>query len=104
MLLKSALGRGVGGSMGSTVDVRVWREHWQDEGDAAYLYRSLAAIEPDQKRSDVHRRLALGWRTRSRREARNLHREQHVVFNEAALYNVLGYPVLWRLRIGKRAR
>jgi hypothetical protein len=40
--------------MGSTVDVRVWREHWQDEGDAAYLYRPLAAIEPDQKCADVY--------------------------------------------------
>ncbi len=44
--------------MESPVDVKVWREHWQDEGDAAYLYRSLAAIEPDQKRADVYRRLA----------------------------------------------
>jgi len=52
--------------MGSPVDVKVWREHWKDEGDAAYLYRSLAAIEPDQKRADVYRRLALGWRTCSR--------------------------------------
>jgi len=90
--------------MGSPVDVKVWREHWQDEGDAAYLYRSLAAIEPDQKRADVYRRLALGLRTCSRREARNLHRDQLGAFNEAAIYNVPKYTVLWRLRIGKRAR
>ena len=90
--------------MGSTVDVRVWREHWQDEGDAAYLYRPLAAIEPDQKRADVYRRLALGLRTCSRREASNLHRDQLGAFNEASLYNVLERSVLWWLRIGKRAR
>ena len=44
--------------MESAVDVKVWREHWQDEGDAAYLYRSLATLEPDGKRADVYRRLA----------------------------------------------
>ena len=44
--------------MGSPVDVKVWREHWQDEGDAAYLYQSLAAIEPDQTRAEIYRRLA----------------------------------------------
>jgi len=58
-LLGSALSTGeVGRSMGSPVDVKVWREHWQDEGDAAYLYQSLAAIEPDQTRAEIYRRLA----------------------------------------------
>ncbi|MFQ5881836.1 MAG: VIT1/CCC1 transporter family protein [Candidatus Methylomirabilales bacterium] len=44
--------------MGSSIDVKVWREHWQDEGDAAYLYRALAALERDQKREVIFRRLA----------------------------------------------
>ena len=35
-----------------------WLEHWQDETDAAFLYRVLAAIEPDEKRNDIYRRLA----------------------------------------------
>ena len=34
------------------------RHHWQDEADAAYLYRILAAAEPDAKRRDVFERLA----------------------------------------------
>jgi VIT1/CCC1 family predicted Fe2+/Mn2+ transporter len=37
---------------------RVWLEHWQDEADAAYLYRLLAEAEPDASRQDVYRRLA----------------------------------------------
>ncbi len=34
-----------------------WREHWQDEVDAAYLYRELEAAERDDKRRDIYRRL-----------------------------------------------
>ena len=34
------------------------RHHWQDEADAAYLYRILASAEPDAKRRDVFERLA----------------------------------------------
>lgn len=36
----------------------VLHHHWQDEADAAHLYRVLAAAEPDTKKSDVYRRLA----------------------------------------------
>ncbi len=36
----------------------LWKKHWQDEGDAAYLYRVLAECEPDGKRADLYRRLA----------------------------------------------
>jgi VIT1/CCC1 family predicted Fe2+/Mn2+ transporter len=36
----------------------VLRHHWQDEADAAHLYRVLAAVEPDAKKRDVYRRLA----------------------------------------------
>jgi len=36
----------------------VWLEHWQDEADAAFLYRLLAEAEPDGARQDVYRRLA----------------------------------------------
>jgi VIT1/CCC1 family predicted Fe2+/Mn2+ transporter len=35
-----------------------WRAHWQDEGDAAYLYRVLAEAEPDPQRADLYRRIA----------------------------------------------
>ncbi len=33
-------------------------DHWQDEADAAFLYRQLAEREPDTKRADLFRRLA----------------------------------------------
>ena len=35
-----------------------FREHWQDEGDAAFLYRVLADCEQNPQRRDVFRRLA----------------------------------------------
>ena len=38
-------------------DVGAFREHWQDESDAAYLYGILADLESDQRRSEVFRRL-----------------------------------------------
>ncbi len=36
----------------------VWLEHWQDEADAAFLYRVLAAAEPSPERKDLYLRLA----------------------------------------------
>jgi VIT1/CCC1 family predicted Fe2+/Mn2+ transporter len=42
----------------ATPDLEAFREHWQDEGDAAFLYRALAEVEPDAARRDVFRRLA----------------------------------------------
>jgi VIT1/CCC1 family predicted Fe2+/Mn2+ transporter len=33
-------------------------QHWQDEADAAFLYRILADAEPDPAKQDVYRRLA----------------------------------------------
>jgi len=36
-----------------------WKGHWQDEGDAAYLYRVLAAVEPDPQKRDIFARLAV---------------------------------------------
>ncbi len=38
--------------------IEIWREHWQDEADAAFLYRLLADAEPAPDRKDVYRRLA----------------------------------------------
>jgi VIT1/CCC1 family predicted Fe2+/Mn2+ transporter/rubrerythrin len=35
-----------------------WEEHYRDERDAAFLYRALAAAEPDETRRDVFARLA----------------------------------------------
>ena len=40
------------------IDVHSFQHHWQDEADAAYLYRLLAAAEPDPKKKDVYSRLA----------------------------------------------
>jgi VIT1/CCC1 family predicted Fe2+/Mn2+ transporter len=42
----------------STPDLRTFAHHWQDEADAAYLYRLLADAEPDAKKRDIYRRLA----------------------------------------------
>jgi VIT1/CCC1 family predicted Fe2+/Mn2+ transporter len=39
-------------------DLHAFEHHWQDEADAAYLYRILAAAEPDQKKKDIYSRLA----------------------------------------------
>jgi VIT1/CCC1 family predicted Fe2+/Mn2+ transporter len=35
-----------------------WLHHLQDEADAAFLYRELAAAEPDPERQDIYRQLA----------------------------------------------
>jgi vacuolar iron transporter family protein len=40
------------------IDLHAFEHHWQDEADAAYLYRLLAAAEPDPKKSDIYSRLA----------------------------------------------
>jgi predicted membrane protein (TIGR00267 family) len=40
------------------IDVHAFEHHWQDEADAAYLYRLLAAAEPDAKKKDIYARLA----------------------------------------------
>ena len=39
-------------------DLDSFTHHWQDEADAAFLYRVLASLEPDASKSDVYRRLA----------------------------------------------
>jgi VIT1/CCC1 family predicted Fe2+/Mn2+ transporter len=39
-------------------DLDTFQHHWQDEADAAYLYRLLAGAEPDRTKSDLYRRLA----------------------------------------------
>ena len=41
-----------------TPDIHVFEHHWQDEADAAFLYRVLAKEEPDPKKQDLYRRLA----------------------------------------------
>src|SRR5690349_242953 len=41
-----------------TPDLHAFEHHWQDEADAAYLYRLLANAEPDLRKSDLYRRLA----------------------------------------------
>jgi VIT1/CCC1 family predicted Fe2+/Mn2+ transporter len=39
-------------------DISSFTEHWQDESDAAFLYRVLASVERDPQRRDVYQRLA----------------------------------------------
>ena len=39
-------------------DLDVFEHHWQDEADAAYLYRLLSAAEPDAHRKELYARLA----------------------------------------------
>jgi len=39
-------------------DLHTFQHHWQDEADAAYLYRLLSDAEPDPKKKDLYRRLA----------------------------------------------
>lgn len=39
-------------------DLETFRHHWQDEADAAFLYRALASVERDPHRRDVFERLA----------------------------------------------
>ncbi len=39
-------------------DLASWLHHYQDEADAAFLYRTLASAERDDHRRDVYRRLA----------------------------------------------
>jgi VIT1/CCC1 family predicted Fe2+/Mn2+ transporter len=39
-------------------DLDAFEHHWQDEADAAYLYRLLSEAEPDQSKKDLYRRLA----------------------------------------------
>jgi VIT1/CCC1 family predicted Fe2+/Mn2+ transporter len=38
--------------------LETFAHHWQDEADAAFLYRILADAEPDPTKQDVYRRLA----------------------------------------------
>ncbi len=42
----------------SAPDLHAFEHHWQDEADAAYLYRLLASAESDAAKSDIYRRLA----------------------------------------------
>ena len=42
----------------STPDLDTFEHHWQDEADAAFLYRILAGAEPDAAKSDIYQRLA----------------------------------------------
>ena len=39
-------------------DLHAFEHHWQDEGDAAYLYRVLSGAEPDPKKKSLYLRLA----------------------------------------------
>ena len=42
----------------STPDLHAFEHHWQDEADAAFLYRVLAAAEPDAQKKSLYTRLA----------------------------------------------
>jgi predicted membrane protein (TIGR00267 family) len=38
--------------------IAIWKHHWRDEADAAFLYRKLAVLEPDAERKNLYRRFA----------------------------------------------
>jgi VIT1/CCC1 family predicted Fe2+/Mn2+ transporter len=40
------------------IDVHTFEHHWQDEADAAFLYRILAKAESDPRKKDIYARLA----------------------------------------------
>jgi len=42
----------------ATPDLDTFQHHWQDEADAAYLYRLLSSAEPDEKKKTLYRQLA----------------------------------------------
>src|SRR5688572_27118355 len=39
-------------------DLHTFEHHWQDEADAAFLYRILADAEPDTRKKNIYSRLA----------------------------------------------
>jgi vacuolar iron transporter family protein len=39
-------------------DLHTFEHHWQDEADAAFLYRVLASAEPDESKSKIYKELA----------------------------------------------
>lgn len=39
-------------------DLQAFEHHWQDEADAAFLYRILASAEPDPEKKSLYQRLA----------------------------------------------
>ncbi|MBI2504698.1 MAG: VIT1/CCC1 transporter family protein [Candidatus Latescibacteria bacterium] len=41
-----------------TGEIAHWLHHWQDEADAAFLYRNLSQLESDPKRQRLYQRLA----------------------------------------------
>jgi VIT1/CCC1 family predicted Fe2+/Mn2+ transporter len=43
----------------NTPDLDTFEHHWQDEADAAFLYRILAKAESDSHKSDIYLRLAI---------------------------------------------
>src|SRR6478672_2301612 len=43
---------------GGAPDLDSFHHHWQDEADAAYLYRVLSDSETDAQKKDIYRRLA----------------------------------------------
>src|SRR5687768_13093294 len=43
---------------GHEPDVHTFEHHWQDEADAAFLYRILADAEPDERKKGIYARLA----------------------------------------------
>ncbi|HET9013032.1 MAG TPA: VIT1/CCC1 transporter family protein, partial [Gemmatimonadaceae bacterium] len=43
---------------GGVPDLDSFHHHWQDEADAAYLYRVLSDSESDAQKKDIYRRLA----------------------------------------------
>jgi predicted membrane protein (TIGR00267 family) len=56
--MSTALDAGAGRPGGRSPDLDSFQHHWQDEADAAFLYRVLAEAESDRGKSDLYRRLS----------------------------------------------
>ena len=56
--MSTALETKGGGAEGPAPDLDLFVDHWQDEADAAFLYRRLAQGETDAGKRDLYRRLS----------------------------------------------
>jgi rubrerythrin len=81
-------------------DMDNWKHHLQDEIDAAYLYRHLAAAEKDEARRDIYSRLAI-VEDKHVRQWQNLLREAGEKISPAGAPSARAKMMGW---LGKHAR
>jgi len=79
--------------------LEMWRDHWQDESDAAFLYGVLASVERDPRKKDVYARLAAVEERHTHLWARLLRDNGHPVSPELAPPSVEARLQAW---LGRR--